>query len=95
MNAESEIKPGRHSHRDAPKTFVGVTPDRRRTRRHRGRAAKFLARLRFERRDVLIVVALLALLALLLATRFTDRLFDSFAGSKPPGGEVALPGSPD
>ena len=76
---------------EAPKTFVASVPHRRRSRRHRGRVEKFLGRLRFERRDVLVVAALLLVLFALLLTRFSDRLFDSFSG-KPPSATVSPEG---
>jgi hypothetical protein len=42
-----------------------------------------LGRLRFEQRDVIIVVALLALFAALLLRGYSDSLFERFSG-KPP-----------
>ena len=88
MKVDSPRKPRRRH--DAPKTFAAHFPSRPRSRRrHRGLAARLLGRWRFERRDVLVVAALLAVLALLLTWGYSDRLFDSFAG-KPPSA-VALP----
>ncbi len=45
--------------------------------------AKVFGRLRFERRDVIVVAALFAVLFALLMSRYSDRFFESFAG-KPP-----------
>ena len=74
-------------HPDVPKIFIGRIPSsgRRHSGRHghRGPVRRLWGRLRFERRDLLIVAALLALLAALLLRGYSDRIFDSFAG-KPP-----------
>lgn len=64
----------------APTRFVTPALPHSRPHRRRRRSRRLwratLGRVRFERRDVVVMVALLLLAALLLATRFSDRFFD-------------------
>ena len=65
-------------------------------RRRRGRWPRRLwraaqSRVKVERRDLLALVLLLALVALLVTTRFSDRFFEAFAGKPPNPAASSVP----
>jgi len=87
-------------HMAAPERFITPTLPKRSHRTRLRRARDFirhtLGRVRVERRDLIVVGVLLALLIVLLLTRFSDRFFDSAAGRRPgdsaPISDVSLTG---